>query len=127
MTCPSCPPPSGQAPLSSAASLRDSAKAAWVVARPPPVRTDLLALAAVEAARLEVLALGAAARALWADAVRRVATAGHSTPPTSGAPGWAQRCVLLPRSAHLSRSAIRMGAREQILVVEALPAEVPVI
>src|ERR1700728_1677936 len=86
MTCPSWPPPSGQAPLSIATGLRDSAGAACVVARAPVARADLPPWAAVDAARLEALALGAAARAVWADAVRRVATAAHSTPPNQAAP-----------------------------------------
>src|SRR5271156_1499 len=127
MTCPSWPPPSGQAPLSIATSLRDSVRPAWVAARAPPAWADLCPLAVVDSARLEALALGTAARAVWADAVRRVATAAHSTPPTPWTPGWARRCVSLPRSAHLSRANIRMEAREQVLIPEALPGEVPVI
>src|ERR1700689_5149018 len=86
MTCPSWPPPSGHAPLSSATSLGESAAPAGGAARPPAALADLLTPPAVVAVRLAVAALGGTARVFWAGAVRRVATAAHSMPPHEGNP-----------------------------------------
>src|SRR5271163_579116 len=98
MTCPSWPPPSGQAPLSMATSLGDSTAPAGVAARARPALPDVLALAAAAAAgvRLAVPALGATARAVCGDAVRRVATAVHSMPPHDGIPAQSGGALRVP-------------------------------
>jgi hypothetical protein len=58
-------------------------------------------------------------------AVRRVATADHSMPPPEWPAGRAERTRI--RSAHLTGTHVRVGAGEELLLCEALPAEVPVV
>src|ERR1700722_17708086 len=83
MTCPSWPPPSGHAPLSSATSFGESA-AAGDAARPAAALADLPPFPAVVVVRLAAAPFGRATRAVWAGAVRRVATVAHSMPPHEG-------------------------------------------